>query len=203
MSRSGQSLLEVLIASAIGAILLVAAISAIVPSLRGSTDGQQAAEGATIARGLVDIVRVVADNDWHTIADLDRGTANRYHFSTTTSPFAPVVGTEDIVTASSTYTRSFFLEPVSRTSGGDITTSGGTVDPSTLLVIVEYVTPKAATRVLRTYITRSRTESLIQSDWSGGSGLTTPVTHPDSRFYAETDIDFSTTTGSIIIDLPD
>ncbi|MCX7589930.1 MAG: hypothetical protein N2Z85_03280, partial [Patescibacteria group bacterium] len=52
-------------------------------------------------------------------------------------------------------------------------------------------------RFLTTYITRSKNVILNQTDWSGGGGQTGPITSTNSMFATSTNIDFSTTTGSI------
>ncbi len=98
-----------------------------------------------------------------------------------------------------TFTRSFYVENVNRSSG-QIVTSGGTADPSTQKVTISYSWPDVDTpRTISAYLTRSRTRVLWQSDWSGGSGQGGPATTTNSMFASSTGIDFSTTTGSIRI----
>jgi len=96
------------------------------------------------------------------------------------------------------YTRYFFMENVGR-SAGVIQASGGTDDPSTQRLTVAYSWPQVATRTLVSYLTRSRTNVVWQTDWSGGGGQDGPTTTVNSLFATSTNIDFSTTTGSIRI----
>jgi type II secretory pathway pseudopilin PulG len=401
-TRSGQTLIDVLIASGVGAILLVGALSVLTPALRGSSDAEMAQTGAALARGLQDSVRSVANSNWNTIAALPQGTSNRFYLIPGASSTAVATGTEEVgavtealvghwkldeattgtaanevdggatgtgqnsptatsscarsgcwnfsgtshvnlgngaahqiasgtVSAwiktsnagssfrgiltkqfaygmflndnvfglydwsgggwrssgmnladnqwhhvlcsfqsgvsngtlcyvdgvlaltttfsvsnqsvqlqiaeagasqffqgqiddarlysaplglgdvqrifsgsdlSGTYTRSFYLEPVRRTSGGAVTPSGGYVDASTLMLVVEYQWPRGNPRTITTYLTRSRTNGFVQGDWGGGSGLTTATSNPGNQYYTGTNIDVSTSPGSFRLTLP-
>ena len=400
--RSGQSLIDVLIASGVGAILLVGALAVLSPALRGSTDAQYAQTGATLARGLQDSLRSYSASNWNALAALPQGTANRYHLGVTASgTYELATGTEligdvtanlvghwkldeatpataanavpggaagtsvgtpvatstcaragcwsfagssrvdlgnaaalqrtsgtisawinttgaggsfrgilakqyaysmflnngefgmydwsatwrgsgvtindgawhhvacsfqsgvtngtrcyvdgDLVmtttitvtnqsatlqvgdanagqffngliddarlyssvltateirtlsaaaTLDGTYERSFFLEPVRRTSGGAITPSGGFVDPSTLQAVIEYRWPRGTARTIATYLTRSQSRAMVQDDWTGGPGVTTPVTVPGNQFDTSSGISFDSDLGSVTLQLP-
>ena len=99
------------------------------------------------------------------------------------------------------YTRSFYLSDVNRTSG-NIVTSGGTYDPSTKLVTVQYQIPPGVTSTISAYLTRHGQNIYDQTDWSGGGGVSTTVTTPNGQFASSTNIDVSTTTGSFYIAIP-
>ncbi len=99
----------------------------------------------------------------------------------------------------SMYTRYFYVTNVGRDGGGYILSSGGTDDPSTQLITVVYGAKGAATSTISEYITRSRNSVFDQTDWSGGPGQDGPVTSTNSRFASSSNIDYSTTTGSIRI----
>lgn len=194
--RSGQSLIDVLIASALGAILLVGALTVLAPALRGSSAAEKAQEGSTTARGLLDGVRSLAASNWSTIASLTPGNPYYLEYSTTSTTVVP-----GIYTASSTGMRSSFaIAEVRRNSGGAYVSSGGYVDPSTLSVSVSYASPGVATKTVSSFVTRSQSRAFIQTDWSGGGGVTAATTTPVNVFSDSTGINFSTTTGSFMLE---
>jgi len=200
--RSGQSLIDVLIASGVGAILLVGALAVLSPALRGSTDAQYAQTGSTLARGMLDRLRSHASGNWSSLAALGQGSSNHFYFSTSSTSTVAIAGIENIDDSAGTFSRSFFLEPVRRNSSGAIVPSGGFVDPSTLMATIEYQWPRGVARSIVTYLTRSRSKGFVQDDWTGGPGLTTPATDPDNRFDLSSGISFDGSFGSIVLDLP-
>lgn len=400
-ARRGQSLIEILIASGIGAILLVGALSIITPALRGTSQGQYIQVGSTLARDLLDSVRSYADANWPALYSLSKG-STRYFVVPTTSPYTIATGTESIVTGGTTqgligywkldessvgsvynfatstgtgtatnsptatsscrigdcwyfngasqyvdisgnpslfqistgtisawiktpnastsirvvvaknnayglflmdnefgiydwgagswrgsgvtlndnqwhhilcafqggvtngtycyidgilrltttmsiagqsfnvqigtdtysanhftgyiddvriynrmltadevkqlyegfvYQRYFTIDNVGRDGGGNIIASGGGNDPSTQRITATYITPRSDTRALTIYLTRSQANAFWQSDWSGGSGLVGPTSTIINQYASSTNIDVSTSTGSVRISL--
>jgi type II secretory pathway pseudopilin PulG len=197
--RSGQSLIDVLIASALGALLLVGALSVLAPALRGSKAAETAQNGAVAARGVIDGVRSLASSDWEAVSSLTPGSPyHLVHSSTSTT----IVAGEDTSLASSTGMTTFFtVNPVRRNSSGAYVSSGGFEDASTLAMTVSYEVPGAQPRTVSTFLTRSLSRAYVQTDWSGGSGQTAATTEFGNEFADHLDIDFSTTTGSIVLDL--
>jgi Tfp pilus assembly protein PilV len=199
--RRGQSLLEVLIASALGVILITGAITLIAPSLRGDKTFTRVQVGAAYGRELADKVRAYADSDWHALAALSTSTAWSYYV--TSSPmFAAATGTETMSVSTTTYLRYFYLSQVSRDAGGNVNeaekTSG--YDPSILKVSVVYGVSGEATSSMVTYVTRPHQKITMQSDWSGGDGVDGPVSSFGTTYSESTGI-ITTSTGSIMIDL--
>lgn len=200
-SRNGQSLIEILIAVAIGAVLITAAASIIVPSLRIRTQTTQVRTGTVLARELLENVRVWSEGDWHNLLNLTTSSAAHYHLNTSSSPFTALSGNESIIVGTSTYVRDFYVDDVYRDSGDLITGSGGSYDPSTKRVTVEYSWLQNPTSTLIEYLTRNRANAFSQTDWSGGSGQTGPVTSTVSGFASSTSVDYASTTGSITVPL--
>lgn len=95
--RSGQSLLDVLIASALGALLLVGTLSILTPSLRGSSSAEHVQNGATLSRALLDGVRSFAASNWPVVAALTPG--NSYYLGYNTNSTDVVSGIETVVMA--------------------------------------------------------------------------------------------------------
>ncbi len=76
--RLGQSIAEVLVAVAVGVILVGAAASLILPSLKGNTQATNVQEGSTLANGLLSNVRVFSEGGWNNLLALATGSANTY-----------------------------------------------------------------------------------------------------------------------------
>jgi hypothetical protein len=203
--RDGQSLAEVLIAVAIGAVLIAAGVSLIVPALSSNAQAAKIQVATSLGKELIDSVRVWADGNWNNVLSLATGTANKYYLMTTSSPYtASGAGSgQTIVIGTSTYIRYFYLSDVYRDSSGNIVTSGGSYDPSTKLVTAVYNwLGGASTNTMSIYLVRSRNNVVAQNDWSGGPGQAGPATSTNNQFVSSTNIDYSTTTGSIYVAIP-
>ena len=101
-----------------------------------------------------------------------------------------------------TYTRYFYISDVYRDGSGNIVTSGGTYDPSTKQITVVYSWPNGPVNTMTTYIVRGRNNVVSQNSWSGGPGVTTPETSTNNQFASSTNIDYTTSTGSIYVAIP-
>ena len=157
--RSGQSLVEVLIAVAIGAILIVASVAVIVPALQSNTQAAKIQVASSLGKELLDNVRVWSEGDWNNVLALATGTSETYYLNTSSSPFSAVgggSGTESLTIGTSTYTRYFYLSDIQRNTAGQIVTSDGTYDPSTKQVTVVYGWPGGPINTMTTYIVRGR-----------------------------------------------
>jgi hypothetical protein len=97
MLRRGQSLIEILIAVAVGAIFILGIIAAISPALKGNKDVENLQMGAALANGLIQNLKVFGESDWHNLTALATGSQNLYYLNTGKSPFAAATGTEAIL----------------------------------------------------------------------------------------------------------
>lgn len=95
--REGQSLIEVLVATGVGAIMIISAITVIAPALRSNTDVIRVQIGAALGRELLDNVRVFSEADWHNLSRLGNTSANKYFLATGSGIFRAVMGTEGVV----------------------------------------------------------------------------------------------------------
>jgi len=199
--RNGQSLIEILVAVAIGAIMITAAATIIAPVLKINTQAGRTQTAAALGKELIDNVRVFGERDWHNILNLATTSASHYYLSTSSSPFSAVSGNETVVVSTTTYTRYFYVEDVERgVSDGAIVASGGTNDPSTKKVTVAYSWPQGTTTTVSIYLTRNRSNIFSQTDWSGGPEENLVFSTSTIKFSTSTNnIDYSTTTGSITI----
>jgi hypothetical protein len=95
-NRCGQSLIELLVAIGIGAILIIAAVSVIAPALLTNQQVTPIQTGASIGAELLNNVRVWSEGDWHNVLALATGTANGYYLNAGRSPYAAATGTESV-----------------------------------------------------------------------------------------------------------
>ena len=77
-SRAGQSLIEVMIALAIGSLLIGAASLGIAFIIRSSTTNQKLQSASGFTGDLVDRVRSISSADWQNIYGLTKGTSTAY-----------------------------------------------------------------------------------------------------------------------------
>lgn len=211
-SRS-QSIIELLLAIAVGVILVGAAIVVIAPTLKISTETNEAKVGAALGRELVEKLRVFAESDWHKIDALATGSLNIFHITSTNNMFATSTGAENITVGTTTYTRYFFLEDICRDGSGNVSTAtlsafdtcadvgyGLVADPSTKKATVVFRWPQSATNTFSTLFTRWRSRVFWQTDWS--LGVTSSIVSATSSafgFVTSSNISYASTTGEIFI----
>lgn len=97
----GQSLVEILIGTALGALLVAAGIALIAPALQTSGQLTQIQTQAQLGQELADNVKAWAAGNWNGLFSLATTSANAYYLNTASSPFT-VVASTSVVT--STYT---------------------------------------------------------------------------------------------------
>lgn len=201
--RKGQSLVEVFVALGVGILVLGGVSSAFVVITRNN-DMTTKNRNATITNdALLDSSRSFAEGNWVTFYSLNKGSANRYKLINSGGSWAAQAGAESVVIGNTTYTRSFYVENVSRDNSDNIEAIYGSNgdDPSTQKITVETSFPiMGSTRTISYsfYVTRTDNFVLRQTDWSGGSGQEGPLTVINNKFSSGTNIDFTSTTGSIV-----
>ncbi len=200
-SRCGQSIAELLLALAIGAIFMVATMTVVIPALRENGQTENIQQSATIAQDLLGNVRVWSESGWNNITALATGTTHQYYLITSSSPYMATSGIQSIVVGTTTYIRSFYLSDVYRTSGGGIASSpdGNTYDPSTKQVSVVYDWAHGVTSTMSAYLTRNGDAVTDQTDWSGGPNPESIATSAGSQFASSSNINYSSTVGSIFV----
>ncbi len=96
-ARRGQSLAEVLVALAVGSIMLIAASSIILPAVRSNTAVTQIQTSAALGKELLDNSRVFAEGSWQNVSGLSTSSANPYYLVTGSSPFTVLPGQETTI----------------------------------------------------------------------------------------------------------
>jgi hypothetical protein len=193
--------MDILVGTAIGVILIFAAVEAIAPALNEGTQAAHTQTASWLATGLLDNVKAWSDGDWHNILSVATGTTHQYFLNTSSSPYVASSGIESIVVSTTTYFRYFYVTDVYRdASTGNITTGSGLYDPSTKQVTVAYGWTGGATSTVVEYLTRNQQNVYNQTDWTGGASMTGGVVSSvNFQFASSTNINFTGSPGSITV----
>ncbi|MEK7094461.1 MAG: prepilin-type N-terminal cleavage/methylation domain-containing protein [Patescibacteria group bacterium] len=201
-NRSGQSLAEVLVATTITAILVVAAVALISPVIRNDKYVGKLGTSTALSRELLENVKTFTASNWHNISDRATSSLNKYYLITNTSPFQVTSGSSTVIVASTTYTTYFYVDEARR----DITTKNvtttlinSTIDPATLIVTVVTTFPDNQSSTVSQILTRFQNSVFIQSDWSGGEGAPPTTSSSINQFVTGSNINTTSTPGSIIL----
>ncbi len=199
-ARSGQSLVELLVAIGVGAILVIGAVAAIAPSIQTHGSALKIQMASALGKELLDNTRAFGEGSWHNLEYLSTTSVHAYYLIATTSPFQIATGTQNVTLATSTFTRYFYLDDVYRNSSGKIDSAGTYYDPSTKKITVVYGWGNG-TSSLTSYFARTGDNVWSQTDWSGGPNQDGPITATgtNAQFASSTGIDYTTSTGAIVI----
>ena len=130
--EAGFSLVEVVVASAIISISLVAIIQITGSALAFSRQANNVYVASTYLEEGAEAMRTIRDNGWTNISSLSSSSTYYLNFNNSTNTWS-------LSTASSTvgiYTRTISVTPVMRDSNFDITMGSGTTDTNTDKVTV-------------------------------------------------------------------
>ncbi len=87
MMRCGQSLIEILVGTALGALLVATGAALVVPALQTNTALTEIQAQAQLGTEMADNVRAWAAGNWPAVLALATTSANTYYLNTATSPF--------------------------------------------------------------------------------------------------------------------
>ena len=214
-ANAGQSLVEIMIAISIGAILIGGATGVIVPILRSNLETRDVQTATSLTQEYLDNLQSIAESDWHLIytPPSAKGPSSQFYLAPTGTTFMIVSGTTSTLVEGKTFTRYFSIENISRNLCGsdDITThattscgsgpgtAGVADDPSAQKITATVSWPEGRSISKTQYLTRNVNKIFIQTDWSGGSGQEGPITSENDRFTSSIDINATSTPGSIKI----
>lgn len=144
----GQSLVELLVAMGLTAILLPALLTGLVTSREGRPQAESRSRAVALMREGVEALRVVRESGWTAVSI--NGT---YHAEPTGNTWTLIEGEEETADG---YTRAIVISGVYRDETGAIVTSGGNLDPSTKKVnlTVDWNLPYPGSLASAYYITR-------------------------------------------------
>ncbi len=178
--EAGQSLIEILIGVAIGAILIGGAAATITLTLRSNVQNKNIQIASSFSQAMLDQVSVYADADWHNI-DVLSGIVpgNPYHLIASGSGFERKDGSKSDATEGIVFSTSFKVESVNRNQETDAIESSSAStyeDPSTKKIISATTwseNGQTADVTVNRYITRSRNLIFQQTNWKDGEGQVT------------------------------
>ena len=193
-NKSGQSLIEILIAMAVGIITILAAVTVLTLMLRISKQDVSFQTAAFLEQEVVDNLLVTSERDWQEVANTSEDKQYHLEITETRGGFVIKEGTETVFIDGVDYIYYLEIDPVKRDDDGAISSSG-TDDPSTKKVKLSVTWKFQGDDELSTvtkYITRSKNEVFRQTNWSGGPTETSDETISDitHKFYESTDLDF-------------
>src|SRR3989344_1190998 len=160
--KTGQSLVEIMIAMGISAIILPAIYLGLIATRENQAQRLQRVTATNLLREAAEATRVVRENGWTGFA-----VNGVYHPQVVTSTWT-------LASASATldgFTRAVTISDVFRDSQSHIVTTGGTLDPSTKKVdyAVSWTTPFATSLVSTAFLTRYL-DNLLYLETSGKGG---------------------------------
>ncbi len=194
--RSGQLLMEVLLAIAAAAILSTIAAQMIIVSLRSNQSAGERDIATGLAQETLEGVRSTGEENWLNLYNLTKGTSTNYYAQQASGKWSIATGTETVTLNGIGFTRYFTIQNVSRstsTRGIDSVYNSTNDDPSTqqLQVTVNWrngglVVSDAA------YISRWRNKACSQTSWTTG-GSSGGKTCPDTTYSSSSNITTGTT----------
>ncbi|MEX1013751.1 MAG: LamG-like jellyroll fold domain-containing protein [Candidatus Paceibacterota bacterium] len=96
-NESGQSLIEIIIALSIGAILIGAASTAIITVLNSNSSSEIQRQSTVMTQDMVERIRSYADANWNNLNSLDKGFDNSYYFTVSSTDIVTIKGKEGVI----------------------------------------------------------------------------------------------------------
>lgn len=172
--KSGQSLVELLVAIAIAALILPATLTGLVTSRQGRVQAGQRLLATAYLKEAIEAVRSVRETGWSSVS-----TNGVYHPVIYGSVWTLSSGVESITGG---FTRSITISDAYRNANGTIVTSGGIMDPSMKTVILSvswnslFPSSVDTTLYLARFDSINHTESTV-SDFAPGVFTNTVTTN--------------------------
>lgn len=199
--HKGQSLIEVLVAIAVGAIIIGGVAVTIGVTLRSNVQNKNVQTATTLAQEVVGEVSDLAAGNWHNLDALSVGA--QYQIATTGPNLTVKLGAEPFIIDGKQFIRFFTYQNTSRDSRDNIESNYNAAnnDPSTKKIIVQVNWQEGADTAnvtLNKFVTRSKNLTFRQTNWVGGR--TTPsdpsLNAPNTQFFNSNNINYGTA-GSI------
>ncbi len=169
----GQSLVEIVLVIGLMSVLLPALIVGILSSREGKAQQKERLEATALLKETTEAVRSFRESGWSSFAV--NGT---FHPTVSGSSWILTSGPDTI----NNFTRAVDISNVSRNSSGTITTTGGTLDPSTkkVTITIAWNTPFPSSVQSIIYLTRTENLSYTEtteSQFNAGTTSGTTVTN--------------------------
>jgi hypothetical protein len=127
--KKGSTIVEVIVAASILAVVSLAFLGAFSVLARFHQKDMDSIKGGLLAEEGLEAARLIKSGGWSVLSGIPSATTRYFALGTSTWG---VTTTPEIIDGS--FYRSFRVNQVSRDSSDDIVTSGGTVDPDTILL---------------------------------------------------------------------
>lgn len=189
--NKGQSLISILLAISIAAIVLVLGSQIIQVSLKAEEATRRKTISYQLAQEAFEATKAVSEEDWHLIYGKTAGTEYYLDNSTGKWILSDTVGYKTVTLGSDAYLRWLIFSNVSRDSSGDVETSYNTDndDPSTRKATVHISHNGIEILSQSYYLTRWENTIASQSDWSGDDEIEGPVTSLGSDYSSKSNIE--------------
>ena len=177
-----QSLIELLVAVAIGTILIGGSVGLMSVSIKSYGTVKKHLQANVLIRESAEVIQSLARSNWHNIYDLTKGTD--YKISLSGNFWTISTGQETGTVNNIPYKRYFQVNDVDRDESENISEEG-TDDPSTqkITIILEYDNNYTSSSSISFYFTHSDNNSVFhQTDWAGGDSIIGPVVSPGNTF---------------------
>lgn len=168
MNSKGQSLVELLVAVALGVVVIAGALRLMNFLTRSSAYDPVAQTGALLAVDLMNSATAAAAGSWPAIASATAGA--HYYLTAGGSGFSVTPGDEIKLVNIISYSRYFTVSSVMRDTNDGIAAIGND-DPSTkkITVMVSWMyAGKPYNHTIEQYVARTQNEVSRQTDWVGG-----------------------------------
>lgn len=172
--QSGQSLVEILLAIGLSAIILPALLTGLVSSRQGKAQQAQRTQAIYLLNETVDAIRSVREKGWTAFAV--NGT---YHPVISSSSWTLATGSAIV----NSFTQKVDIGDVNRDSGGTIVASGGSLDPSSKKVDISiswgqpYMSTVSASLYITRYLDNNSFTQTTVADFDVGTKSGTIVTN--------------------------
>jgi len=186
-----QSLIEILVAVAVGVILVGSSTILIGVSLRSYDSIKLHLQSNMLIRQKAEAIQALARNDWHSIYSLNK--ESDYEISLLENTWVISSGQEIDTINDIPYKRYFQVYNVTRDANGNIAETG-TNDPNTqkVIIFVDYGNDYVNSSSVSFYLVRSlNNRTFHQTDWSEGDGQSGPISSPGSLFDTASNIEIS------------
>ncbi len=208
--RAGQVLVEIIIAALLLIFITLTIAEVAATSLRGINQTLPKVNAVFLAQEEAEAIRAAAKEDWHLISNLSTSSPRNHCAQVSGGKWVLSDCTASPELNGITYSQYFTLDDVYRstssaTSTGNIVSSGGYYDPSTIKATVYIVWTDtfgdAQTYSKVIYYSRFLNTIYSQTDWSGGSVGEASTSVATTTFATSTGINFASTSGSIYLEV--
>ncbi|MEK7481943.1 MAG: hypothetical protein AAB607_01175 [Patescibacteria group bacterium] len=219
-TNRGQSLVEMIISISLGVVFLGIAAGSVTLILRNNLEARTSQIAASLAQEYLDGVSAMSESNWLAVYNppAAKGVNSQFYLDVSGVNYSIISGATSTDVENRSFSRYFSIENANRENCGTGSATESVVsgncavnfpgistdiseDPSTqkITATVEWDNGQRKISLVK-YLTRSRNASFRQSGWQGGFNQENfPSSGVNNKFTTSTNIDYTTSTGAIII----